>query len=409
MSTHRPSHVIVAGGGVAAVETVLGLRDLAGDRVSITLVAPHEDFELRALRTAQPFLVDHVRRHSLAELAADTDAELVSGSLMSVDAARKTVRLSGGQTLEYDALVLALGARPRPALPRAITFPAHDHDEHLHGLLADLEGRWSRSVAFVVPGSTTWSLPLYELALQTAADVRGMYITDAALRIVSPEHQPLSIFGPEASDAVAGLLAEAGIAFTGDTHVSVDATGRVLEGPTGEPLPEQRIVALPVLEGPALEGVPSDDRGFIPVDGFGAVAGCPGVFAAGDGTTYPVKQGGLACQQADVVAAVIAHRAGATVEVLPFSPVLRGRLLTGSGTALLEEEGEDARRPAARPALWSAARKVDGRYLSAWLEQLETPHEAPADASAHVDVEVRLPNPGDQRRDALLLAPYSPR
>ena len=362
-STTDPLRVVVAGGGVAAVEAVLALADLAGDRVAVTLVAPNPDFAVHALRTAEPFAADHVRTRPLADLARETGAELVAAAVTAVDAERHAVRLSTGRALGYDALVLALGARRRPAFARALTFTGDEASTAMNGLLADLEEGWTRSVAFVVPPGATWPLPLYELALQTAGEVRGMG-ADARLRVVTPESAPLAVFGAEASAAVRALLDEAGVGFAGDTYVSADEHGRLLDAPLGLPLGDERTVALPVLEGPALPGVPSDGAGFLPVDAFGAVRGAPDVFAAGDGTTHAIKQGGLACQQADTIAAVLARRAGADVDVRPFEPVLRARLMTGFRAAT-QLDG----RP--RPALWAAARKVDGRYLSAWFGQQE--------------------------------------
>jgi sulfide:quinone oxidoreductase len=363
MPSTEPLQVVVAGGGVAAVEAVLALHDLAADRVAITLVAPGPDFELQALRTAEPFAADHVRRRPLAGLAAATGAELIADTVTSAEPELRAVRLASGRALRYDALVLALGARRRPAFARALTFGAGDAAPAaaLGGLLADLEEGWTRSVAFVVPPGVTWPLPLYELALQTAADVRGMG-ADARLRIVTPESAPLALFGEEASAAVAQLLDEAGVGFTGDTYVSADERGRLLDGPLGLPLGDERAVALPVLDGPALPGIPCDGAGFLPVDGHGAVRGVDDVYAAGDGTTHPLKQGGIACQQADAVAAAIAARAGADVAAEPFRPELRGRLLTGFKTAH-QLNGTPG------PVLWEPERKVEGRHLSRWLAE----------------------------------------
>jgi sulfide:quinone oxidoreductase len=388
MPSTDPLHILVAGGGVAAVEAVLALRDLAGDRARITLVAPQPEFELRALRTAEPFAAGHLPSRSLRELVDTAGIALVADTVTSVDPDRHAVRLSGGMAVPYDALVLALGARRRPAFPRALTFSGDERSTALNGLLADLEEGWTSSVAFVVPPGATWALPLYELALQTAADVRGMG-ADVQLRVVTPESAPLAIFGPEASASVRALLDAAGIAFTGDTYVSVDEHGRLLDAPFGLALPEERTVALPVMEGPALAGVPADAAGFIPVDANGAVRGLTDVYAAGDGTTFPVKQGGLACQQADAVAELLAARAGADVQPTPFKPVLRGRLLTGFHAAHQLEHrltGGGGADPAPRPVLWSAAHKVDGRYLSAWLGE----------------------EPGGGAEHALDLSPYSP-
>jgi sulfide:quinone oxidoreductase len=241
-----------------------------------------------------------------------------------------------------------------------------------------------------------------------------MGIDDARLRLVTPEAAPLAIFGPQASAALAGLLERAGVTFTGNTYAKPGADGRLTLLPGGEPLDAERVVALPTLEGPQVSGVPGDERGFIPVDADGRVTGLTDVYAAGDGTTFPVKQGGLACQQADAIAELLAAAAGADVEPQPFRPVLRGRLLTGAGAQYLEHalRGGAGDGPPAELRLWSAPRKVDGRYLSPWLEELEGGADVPTPTGAgghdHVEVEVELPNAYEIGRDAMRLDPYSP-
>jgi len=96
-----------------------------------------------------------------------------------------------------------------------------------------------------------------------------------------------------------------------------------------------RVVALALLEGPRIAGLPSDAQGFIPVTELGEVRGLDRVYAARDATAYPIKHGGVAAQQADVVAAAIAARAGLTGDPQPLRPVIRGALLTGLGTRYL--------------------------------------------------------------------------
>jgi len=404
-------NVVVVGGGVGAVETVLALHDLAADRIDLTLVARERDFELRALSTAEPFAADHVRGHSLAELAARVGARLIVDEVTGVDADRHAVRLGSGDALGYDALVLAVGARQETAFRRALTFTGQAHSTAYNGLLADLEEGWSHSIAFVVPPGVTWPLPLYELALMTAADVRGMGIDGVALELVTPEEAPLALFGPTASAGIAQLLAEAGITFRGGVYATAGPDHRLTVLPGGEALDAERVVALPTLAGPQLIGVPSDDRGFIPVDDACRVRDRPDVYAAGDGTTFPVKQGGIACQMADAIAQQLARRAGAVVDPEPFRPVLRGRLLTPAGAQALEHPltggHGDGEAPVLR--LWSPAHKVEGRYLSAWLQEREEPTVAPvADPQPGVPVDVPLLNDWQAGRLAMRLDPYTP-
>jgi sulfide:quinone oxidoreductase len=140
------------------------------------------------------------------------------------------------------------------------------------------------------------------------------------------------------------------------------------------------VISLPQLVGPGIDGLPIDADGFLPTDAHGYVKGTPGVLAAGDATTFPVKQGGLATQQADAAAATIAHELGALVEPRPFVPVLRGLLLTGGAPLYLRAEldtsgtpraeGRQSRRLAGEVssrALWWPPGKIAGRYLAPYL------------------------------------------
>src|SRR5690349_24634702 len=66
MTTHQdPSRrlqVLIAGAGVAGLETALALRALAGKRVAITLVAPEHDFVSVAQGYREAFGGEHATR-----------------------------------------------------------------------------------------------------------------------------------------------------------------------------------------------------------------------------------------------------------------------------------------------------------------------------------------------------------
>ena len=361
-------HVVIAGGGIAGLETLLALTDLAEDRVRVTLVAPEADFETKPLRTAEPFSVDHVRRFDLAAVCREHGAEFVLDALDSVDAAEHRVALRSGETLAYDDLVLALGARPRAPFPRALTFGADADTGVLAGLLSDLEQGFSKSAAFVVPPGVSWPLPLYELALMTAGEVAAMGVDQVSLEVITPEPEPLALFGTRASDALLGLLRDAGVAF----HGGVSVTAR-------EDVDAVRVVTIPLLDAIRIPGVPADDDGFIPVDDQGRVRGLRDVYAAGDGIDYPVKQGGLATQQADAAAEAIAAEAGAAVAARPCRRILRGVVLTGELPLFLRRDLDDEPETAiaravrdlppavSRVQLWWPSGKIAGRYLTGFL------------------------------------------
>jgi sulfide:quinone oxidoreductase len=162
--------------------------------------------------------------------------------------------------------------------------------------------------------------------------------------------------------------------------------GRALVLVGGAKVYADRFVTLPVPTGPFLVGLPHDQHGFVKVDAHGRVEGLCDVYAAGDVTTFPLKQGGLAAQQADAVAEAIAAEIGAAVDPAPFTPVLRGLLLTGGAPLYLRSEPQRLAHPSsvaiddsrpARPgvdasmadgqALWWPPSKVAGRYLAPYL------------------------------------------
>jgi sulfide:quinone oxidoreductase len=365
----RTLDVLICGGGVAAVEAALALRDLAADHVAITIVSPRAEFVLAPLAVGAPFAVAHVPRRPLADIARELNAEHIDAAVAHVDADAHRVRLSDESTLDYDVLVLATGARRCPPFDHVQTFVEGD-PEALHGLLADLEEGWSDSAAFVVPPGVSWTMPAYELALLTARQVRSMGMADAQITVITPEARPLALFGPRASAATAELLERAGVAVVVGAYVQSVIPGRGLVlAPGHRTFQVERVVALPRVEGLRISGLPHDHDGFVPVDDCARVIGVEDVFAAGDGTDFPIKQGGLATQQADAAAEMIAQRAGASVTPHPFRPVLRGWLLTGATPRFFTNSitgGAGPGKVSTQP-LWTPATKVAGRYLTPWL------------------------------------------
>ena len=373
--------VLIAGGGVAGLETLLALRDLAGRRVDITMLTPDDEFVVRATTVGEPFDRAEGRRLLLADVADEQEAELVTGRLARVDTPARAVVTDAGDRIPFDVLVVAAGAVPVEPLPGALTFRGRSDVGDMRALLDDLEAGAVRRVVFTLARSLTWSLPLYELALMTSAHLAGRQISGCRLTVVTPEPQPLDMFGSAGAAAMGRLLTDRGIGLrTSARPQAVDVDGLVLDD--GEVIAADRVVTMPLLRGPAVPGLPADSRGFLPVDGHGRVRGTRDIYAAGDVTTFPFKQGGLAAQQADAVAEAIAERAGAPVRPQQFQPIIRGLLLTGSeplylraapgapagpqppGVALPRRFGASSESD--RPLWWPPA-KVAGRYLGPYL------------------------------------------
>lgn len=362
------SRVLIAGGGIAGLETLLALRKLVTDRVDITLLAPELEFVNRSTAVEQPFKPHRAGGPRLQDIAAGLGARWHRGALGRVEHDRQRVVTSAGEELAYDRLVLALGAHSAPAreLEGVLAFPGGCDGSDYRLLLHHLRERQVKRLAFVRPAGASWPLPLYDLALMTAAECAAHERSDVQLTLVTPETAPLGIFGTPISDAIRRLLDEHMVTLYTSSYGAPGHPGWLAIAPGKRGLPVDRVVTLPRLLGPRPRGIPCGPDGFIQTDLHGRLAGLDGVFAAGDATAFPVKQGGLAAQQAEVVAQAIAASVGANIDPQPFRPILRGALLTGAATRHLRADisggaGDDSM--IAGEALRWPPDKLCGRHL----------------------------------------------
>jgi len=358
------THLLIAGGGPAALEAALAIRRLAGERFRITLLSDRDEFVYRPVAVAEPFGFLSPERFSLPRIATDLGLDLRLAVLAAVDTETHHVVCADGEALAYDVLLLALGARPGESVPGALTFRGPQDSGRLREALQALHTGVPLRVAFVAGTETAWTLPLYELALMAA---RWGAEHDLALEawVVTYEHKPLSMFGAQAAASVSELLSEAGVRLWTGAFADAVEDGRLWVSMEGG-LPVDLAVTLPRPYGPAIRGLPNDGDGFVHVDEHGRVGGLRDVYACGDMTSRPLKQGGLATQQADVAAAAIAAAAGADVEAAAYRPVLRAMLLTGNRPRYLRHAPHD-RGQVTDEAPWWPPHKIAGRELAPYL------------------------------------------
>src|SRR5829696_5384128 len=151
MPREHPLRIAVAGGGFAAAELILALRALAEDRVAIELITPSTELAFRPAATGTPFERSHVDRYDLELLADETGAGLRRDMVEAVAPRARRLRLRSGGAVEYDRLVLALGARARAAISGAVTF-RDQRDGHLVArLIEELDLLEGRRVVFAAP------------------------------------------------------------------------------------------------------------------------------------------------------------------------------------------------------------------------------------------------------------------
>jgi sulfide:quinone oxidoreductase len=157
-------------------------------------------------------------------------------------------------------------------------------------------------------------------------------------------------------------------------YVEVPGAGQVVVNPGDRRMHFKRIVALPELYGPSVRGIPASDHGFIRVDRFCSVPGAGPVFAAGDAIDFPIKQGGLGSQQADVAAESIAALAGIDIDPRPFRPVIHGVLLTDDRPRYMSANiigGQGASSQFSETPAPGGEHKITARYLTPYLASLD--------------------------------------
>jgi sulfide:quinone oxidoreductase len=398
----RP-RVLVVGGGVAALELVLALRANAGGALAITLLSADAELAPPAMTVAEPFERGGAQSYDWSQIAAEHDVRFVLDRLVAVDTDARTAFTHEGRRIPYDVLAMASGARRVAPFDSALTFGmGHDAGCALRSLVADVcATHATTSIAFALPWPSSWSLPLYELALLTAHELRE-HGSPATLQIVTPEEHVLELLGPAARHAVVPLLDAAGIdVLTGAQPRSAVAGGLRLDEDIL--VAADHIVTTADIVARPIPGLPVDRAGFLPIDRYGRVSGEQNVYAAGEATSFPLRQGGIAAQQADVVAEAITARFAGAAPPAPFRPVLRARLTT-SGAPLYLQARPSGQSLASHRAMWSPPEKVAGRYLAPYLatarpalsvaatlaERVPTAAGAPGDDGAAVTLALTL-------------------
>ena len=197
---------------MAALEALLALRDLAGERVDVSLLSPRPELEYRPLAVAEPFGITRSRSYELEPIARDQSAELRKGGLAEVHAGDHQVithdgrdarlrRAARGRRREGPASGCLARSRSRAPATR----------QRFRALLEEIDDGRIHRLTFAVPPGVAWPIPLYELALLTATHAASAGRDDLEISLVTPEAEPLELFGAKASAATRALLEERGI------------------------------------------------------------------------------------------------------------------------------------------------------------------------------------------------------
>jgi sulfide:quinone oxidoreductase len=383
--------IVIAGGGVAGLEACLALRAfVAEDDLRIDLLSRDRRFEYRPLTVLEPFGGAPAWTMELERFATDQGVGLIRDTLAAIEREAHLAVPAYSERLRYDALVVCVGARAVRTIPGAIVFRGGRDAEAVGAAIDAIRPGEHATIAFAVPGGAFWTLPLYELAILAAARLRRRG-TRAHVVLATPERAPIEAFGAAAGAAVGDLLDARGIEFVGGAR-PVAADAGELELDDGQRIAASTVVALPGLKGRRITGLAQDGMGFVAVDEHQRTA-ADDVYAAGDITTFPLKQGGLAAQQADAAAEAIAAELGLPIVPRPFEPVLKGVLYTDGEPAYLRAP-TTAGAPAPRAySMWWPPSKIAGRHLAPYLALRagapRAPELRPGGEGVDVSVDVR--------------------
>jgi sulfide:quinone oxidoreductase len=373
-SSASQTKVLIVGGGVGALEAAFALEHYARDRVQMQLLTPDDRFVYRPLSVGEPFGHEAAHSYPLDRIVAKLEIERHRDTLKWVDTDAHIVHTENQLALEYDALILAVGARTSAPMRHAVTIDPARLDEQLHGLIQDLDAGWVHKIAFVIPERSSWPLPIYELALMTAARAYEMNV-ETEITVVTPEESPLAIFGGNASAVVSRRLDAYGITTITSARCAMDEPHLLKVSTATQPIAVDQVVTLPSLYGPAVAGIPrSSEHGFISVDRHSRVIGLDGVYAAGDMTDFPIKLGGIAAQQADAAAESIAELAGAAITPKPLVATIHGLLIGGGEPVYMSAQvagSEGTNCKVSGDPFWKPATKIYARYLAPYLQALD--------------------------------------
>ena len=271
--------------------------------------------------------------------------------------------------------------------------PRTTDTDHVRALLKEVEEGEVQRLVFAVPWGSVWALPAYELALLTAARLKAYQTRNVELMLVTPEDAPLQLFGRSASDAVRELLGDADVTLITGTCPIAAYDGRLRTVPE-QSIAADRVLALPRLQGHSIHGVPQTVEGFVPVDQHGRVVGLDNVFAAGDITTFPVKQGGIATQQAFVRRRRSPRWPGSRLRRDPSHPCYVGCCFKSHPLFMRRNmSGADEPDWVSETPIWWPPTKIVGRQLTPFLAALAgekvTREEPPPTNTLAVEVDLQ--------------------
>jgi len=281
-----PADIVIVGGGAAGLAAAEMLRR-EGYAGRLALVSADGDAPVDRPNLSKDFLAGNAPADWMPlrgdDWYAQRDIELLLATrVAAIDAGRREIRLEGGATRRFDALLLATGADPvRLDVPGAAPGQVHTLRSFADGRAIATAAASARKA--LVIGSSF-------IGLEVAASLRGRGLE---VHVVAPDTIPLQrVLGDELGRFVHGLHVAQGVQFhLGTTVARIDGLRATLaDGSTIEAdlvvagVGVRPSIALAQAAGLAM------DRG-VAVDAY-LETSVPGIFAAGDIARWPDPHSG---------------------------------------------------------------------------------------------------------------------
>lgn len=305
-------HIVIAGGGLAAVRTAQALRDLRHSG-AITLICAEDQLPYDRPPLSKAYLTGKIGDEQIRLLPAQAYAELgievlLGACVVGLDRPTQSVRIADGRALTYDRLVVATGARP-------VRLPVFEGRENVHVLRDSSDAGRLRDV--LAPGLRLGIVGAGFIGLEIAAAAHEL---GAEVTLIEVAPAPLApILGTELGGCIQRWHERKGLRFLCGAAVrAVHGSHRVdsIELETGAAIDVDAVVVgvgqVPNVEWLEGAGLPLH-RGLV-CDAHGRTPD-PRVFGAGDavctkvGASYhPTRQWTAVTEQASRVAAALCDR-----------------------------------------------------------------------------------------------------
>jgi sulfide:quinone oxidoreductase len=339
--------VLILGGGSGGLATAGRLKELLGNKISVTVIDKQRSFVLgfsllrimTGEKSEQEVTVPK-------EKVSQKGIKFINTEVNKIDVSNGIVTTGQGE-FAYNYLVVALGAELAPE-----KVPGFESAFHMYTLedakkLRDALSSFRGGSIRLIISSTPFKCPPapYEAAMLIDDYLRSKGLRDKSdIQIFTPEPQPMPIAGPEVGDTVISMLNEKRIGFHNNAKVSsIDGSSKQIVFENGTREKYDLLIAIPPHTTPKVvreSDLADAASGWIPVDPKNMQTRHDRVYAIGDVAAVKLPSSGMmlpkaatfAFGQAEIVASNIASLALGT-ETRSWDGFGECFIETGSGNA----------------------------------------------------------------------------